>query len=85
MLRHFVEVNCAETPDVVDEVASFLACCKVLDIMSYASRDIISTDQAAERLEKAVVDHMRKYLACYGDIYIKPKHHWWFDIVDQIG
>ena len=36
-------------------------------------------------MKAAVSDHMRKHLAAYGDANIKPKHHWMFDVAEQLA
>lgn len=39
--------------------------------------------QAADALETAMSSFLRKHSECYGDTYMKPKHHWACDLAEQ--
>lgn len=82
-IRHYVQTRC-NTPELAMQRASFEACCKVLDVIVAAKRCIIPMQQSSALLYAALSDHMRKHLAAYGDENIKPKHHWMFDVAEQM-
>jgi hypothetical protein len=82
LLLHFVETRIVGNPAVALEVESFRACCKVVDIILRAKRRTDPRGVASE-LEAAISSHMRKHVAVYTDIHLKPKHHWMFDVAEQ--
>ena len=82
MLRHFVEANARD--DLEDEIASYKAACDCIDIIMMAKRGTLSMADAARRLRDALQKHARLHLAAYGDANCKPKHHWMWDIAEQM-
>lgn len=84
LLRHFVATEVEHTPALTAQRASFLAACKVLDILMGAKRREVRLADAGRALRFALSEHMRLHLTAYEDQYIKPKHHLMFDIAEQM-
>lgn len=84
-LRHFVETRLPDDPRVQPHVEAFLAACKCVDVILLAKRGAISRTQARSSLVAAVSEHMRLHLAAFGDRLVRPKHHWAFDVAQQVG
>ena len=84
-LRHWVEVRMPKDARVTRNVEAFLAACKVVDIVLLAKRGEASRPRAGAALVKAVAEHMRLHCLAYGDTCVKPKHHWAFDVAEQLG
>lgn len=84
LLRHFVQTRVGTRADIAAELASFSACCKAVDIIKCAKRGDIGMRQASTLLKAALEDHMRKHISAYGEAHIRPKHHWLFDVAEQL-
>jgi len=84
LLRLFFETKLADVPELNGNLESFKACCHVLDAVCDAKTHVVPDIHAAARLEQATVTHLRRHQAVYGDLAIKPKHHWQLDVPDQI-
>ena len=86
MLRFWVETRLPSGDcRIKSAVDAFLACCKVLDIMLFAKRRLLSTRDASMRLRTALATYMRLHKAAQGDSNVRPKHHWAFDVAEQLG
>jgi hypothetical protein len=83
LLRHFVQTRLGNSNEIAAQRSSFEAACKTMDIIKAAKHQDIAMEQAASLLKPAIDDHMRKHLAVYGTDYIKPKHHWMYDVAEQ--
>lgn len=84
LLRHFIETRIEPDGRMAAEVESFYACCKVVDLMMLVRSGSLSPDAGHVALSNAYQVFLRKHIACYGDQYILPKHHWMFDIIEQL-
>ena len=83
-LRHFVETEIGDRPELANERRSFDAACNVLDIMLLAKRGSLNLAEAAVQL-RAAVDHLLVvHKQCYGEDHLKPKHHWMYDVADSM-
>ena len=83
-LRHFVETEIGDRPELANERRSFDAACNVLDIMLLAKRGSLNLAEAAVQL-RAAVDHLLVvHKRCYGEDHLKPKHHWMYDVADSM-
>jgi len=84
LLRHWSATEVGDRPELTAERASFEAACEVIDILLRTKRGFIDLNVAAHMLRRAVTNHMTLHMACYGGDHIKPKHHWMFDVADQL-
>ena len=80
LVRLYIET---QLPDSAAK-ASFLLCCRLVDIMQAAKKRTISMSQAATELRQTHESYMRKHIEVYGTGHITPKFHWVFDLVDQL-
>ena len=83
-IRYFVEAHIPlDHPSVAKEKASFLACCKVVDLILEAKK---ADDAAryAEPLQRQLEQFFRLHKAAYQDVLLKPKHHWAMDLPEQL-
>lgn len=85
LLRHFCETRVAPSPAVVNQLTSFFAACRTIDVIKFAKYGRISMADASRLLQDAIRDHMQKHIGVYGQELIKPKHHWMFDTAIKFG
>ena len=85
MLRHFVEVKIDVCDALAAHRASFEAACDVVDVILLCKRRVVDIAEGAAALERAVAKHMTLHRLAYGDIHLKPKHHWMMDVPEQVA
>ena len=83
MFRHWVKIY-ARSPELATQRESLEAACACIDVIMRAKLGNISTGVAAEKLKDAIGVHLKAHVAAYGKDYIKPKHHWTWDVVVQL-
>jgi hypothetical protein len=74
-----------KTPELEQERQSFDCACLVIDIILKAKAGVLPMAEAAAMLNSALSDHMAKHTAVYGNRFLKPKHHWMFDVAMQMA
>ena len=84
VLRHYIETETVEDVNFACKRASFLACCRVLDLLLLCKRGYLAPDEGADALDSAVERHMDAHLRAYGSEHVKPKHHFMFHVGDQL-
>ena len=85
-LRHWVESRNFLLDERLQGAAkSFLACCKVIDILLLAKRRQLPMADASARMREALGVYFTQHVATYGDRRLKPKHHWAFDVAEQLA
>ena len=84
LLRVFLDTEVQRTEATRAQWESWTALCKVMDyIMLARNRRTPDMKEAAKELR---VRYQRFYMlrqGCYGTAYVKPKHHYPFDVADQ--
>lgn len=83
ILRHFVDTMLPPRPDISENVRSFYACCKVIDILQAIKHRGKTTREMANQLRTAVCEHLALHQTVYGTTHLIPKHHYLHDICDQ--
>ena len=83
MLRCFVALQLGGDTDFERHVASFNAVCCIVDCILDVKRCLVDVRVGADRLEAAVRRHLALHTGVYGDVYIRPKHHWMLDVPQQ--
>ena len=73
LLRHFVEVQIGERPELALERASFDSACEIDDLLLLAKRGMLDLGEGATLLRGLVRDHHDKHKAAYGVEFLKPK------------
>ena len=58
--------------------------CRVVDLILDAKRALTPMVASAHALREALKDFMDTHVAAYGRDRIKPKHHWMYDVADQM-
>lgn len=86
LVRNFVDQNAATllALGLRAEHESFLAACKVVDTLLAVKTRTITMSDGASLLKKALTTHASLHRAAYGVEYIKPKHHWMFDVAETM-
>ena len=84
LVRHWAAMYVGEREDLRAQRLSFESACDIVDLILQAKRANISMPEASLRLKRAISTHMQLYIAAYGDEELKPKHHWMFDIAEQM-
>ena len=84
MLRCFIETEIAEDPSVMEERRSFMACCDVVDLILEAKRHG-NAATLAPQVQQAMQRFLQLHVAAYGKELLKPKHHWGFDVCEQLA
>jgi len=64
---------------------SFAALCECLDVFVLCKRCATDPAQAAEPLRQRLSKYMTLHQRVYGTRLVRPKHHWNFDIPDQLA
>ena len=84
LFRHFAETKIGARPEVARELDSLQKCFLVVDMMLDAKRGITQLRDAAPQLQRAHAAHMNAHMALYGEGHILPKHHWMWDVFEQL-
>jgi len=85
LLRHWAATRVGDHAALRAERVSFEAACDTVDIILQAKRGNIAMPVASRMLSNAVANHLRCHIAAYGADGVKPKHHWMFDIAEQMS
>ena len=64
---------------------SFAALCECLDVFVLCKRGATDPASAAEPLRQRLSKHMTLHQLAYGTRLVRPKHHWNFDIPNQLA
>ena len=84
LMRHWAETEVGCRPEVENERASFDAACKVVDIIQLAKKELLPMNDASHLLKVAMQRFMMLHKRAYGTAYVRPKHHWMFDVAEQL-
>ena len=76
LLRYFAEVVVARIATCDRAVASFLACCTVLDLASMLKVGGHPDPNLVFDFKNACVRFHEAHVRAYGDTFVKPKHHY---------
>jgi len=82
LLRHFAEQIVKPTGKIPQELASFLACCNLVDVMSqakYRGADVA----LAQRFDDLAAKFRRLHGLAYQHVHIRPKHHFLQHVATQ--
>ena len=82
LLRHFALLH-LKHDSIVQEALSFELCCHLMDGILDAKHGQMSMAEASNWLKRAHQGFLEMHIATYGIEYLKPKHHWVFDIAEQ--
>ena len=86
IMRHYV---CNALGDALvtdrlrDQIASFTACCEVVDYLLAGKRAAGNAEALAQGLIRKLQAHMSAHKKAYSSDHLLPKHHWLFDVADQ--
>lgn len=83
MVRAFIECRIPDEPSIRLQREAFLAACAVVDAILSVERRGGGRAQAPH-IAGLVREAQQKLIAAYGRAALKPKHHWAFDIPEQI-
>ena len=85
MVRLWVETRLPTAdPRLGRQVALFLSACYAVDSILEGKRQRVPMAEAARSARRHMIDHMRVLKDVCGISYVRPKHHWAFDVCDQI-
>lgn len=84
LFRHFVETKIGARPEVARERDSLQKCFIVVDLLLDAKRGTTALPDAVRALRRAHAAHMNAHMAVYGTGHIIPKHHWMWDVFEQM-
>jgi hypothetical protein len=82
LLRYFLEVVIIPGGLLPNEVASFLATCKVLDFMDLVKKG--GGAGALAELKREISSCLSLHVVAYGSAYIRPKHHYMMHMTRQV-
>jgi hypothetical protein len=85
LLRHWAATRVGDHVGLRAERKSFEAACDVVDIILQAKRGNIAMPVASRMLTNATATHLRCHIEVYGGDTVKPKHHWMFDVAEQMS
>lgn len=84
LLRFFFELKLGRLPEHETQLQSFNAACEVIDVLLHFKHGLAAPADAAAELDTALQRHLELHLAAYGDLHLKPKHHWMLDVPEQL-
>ena len=84
LLRHFVQTRVGSQPGIENELASFAAACRCIDLLQLAKRGVADSREAADELSRASAEHLELHKTAYGTAHLRPKHHWVMDVPAQL-
>jgi len=84
LFRHFIETTIGDRPELARERDSLQKCFAVVDMMLDAKRGTTPMQDAVGALRRAHAAHMNAHMALYGTSHILPKHHWMWDVFEQM-
>jgi len=84
LLRFFFEKEIGERAEVALEWSCFKAACRLVDVVIAAKRGETNLANAATALRRAMADYVVAHTDAFGADTLKPKHHWMFDVADQL-
>ena len=64
---------------------SFEACCKVIDVLLLTKRGGVDIREGSAAMLTLLDNYMAAHLRAYGGNGIRPKHHWMFDVAEQLA
>ena len=83
LLRLWAETEIGDKKEVALERSSFDASCSVIDVILMAKRQLLTMPFAGRLLKQRVTNFMQRHKRAYGTAYVRPKHHWMFDVAEQ--
>ena len=84
LLHHFLESEVPRSAATQLSYESFTSCCDVVDwILKVRNGCVADMVHAASELRTRYQTFLNKHMAAHGDGYIRPKHHWAFDVADH--
>ena len=84
LVRHFIQTRWHPTPELELHRDSFMRACAVIDLMQQVKFGDIPLAQAAAKIREALTLAMTAHKAAYGNGHLLPKHHWMFDVAEQL-
>ena len=84
LLRHWCVVSLRGAHVVRDQRDAYLAACSAVDTILQAKRGGIGLADAGRRLRLHMAKHLPLLVKARGEQAVRPKHHWAFDIADQL-
>ncbi len=83
LIRYFLETMSMPRGLIPAEAASFLAVCRVLDLMDTIKKFGVG-DRFPRELKQEVARSLRLHVAAYGCDWVKPKHHYMIHMPRQV-
>ena len=87
LFRHFLEtkVDVGNHPDLQLKMESFKKACSVVDLIVDAKMNRVASREAGIRLRGTLKEFIATHLIARGGPHLlKPKHHWMWDVADQL-
>ena len=84
LVRQWAFCHLPDDPRLEKEKLAFAVVCKAVDIMLMAKRRAWTMQWAGQRLEAHLVEHAKLHADVHGENKIRPKHHWAFDVAQQM-
>ena len=84
LLKVYLETEVDRTEETHANWESWSACCSVVDyILLVRNQRITDMNEAAKELRRRYQHFYVLHQRCYGQRYVRPKHHYPFDVADQ--
>ena len=84
MMRCFVALRLGAVPAHEAFKLSFDSACEVVDAVLALKQGLVAIGEGADRLDSCVRRHLALHRTAYGDLHVKPKHHWVVDVAEQV-
>ena len=84
VLDFWVTTCLPEIPILAKPRACFSNICRAVSLLLRVKRGAMRGPDVAPQIRELLKEHLRLFQELYGADLVRPKHHWGFDVVDQI-
>ena len=85
LLQHWVGTHVPPDPRLTYDRACYDKICAAIDLMLQVKRQFVAGSDASADVTDLLEEHLALYRHCYGEEAVKPKHHWAFDVAEQLA
>ena len=85
VLQHWVATEVPDDARLARAKMCYNKICAAIDLALQVKRRHRRGSEVAGDMTDLIEEHMALYTHCYGEDAVKPKHHWSFDVAEQIA
>ena len=85
LLQHWVEVAVPDDPRLGHARECFRKSCAAVDLILQVKRRRVRGAEVSQEVTELLEEHLALLIHCHGLEHVKPKHHWGFDVAEQLA